>query len=83
MKNKQGSVSSLNLIIHDSASKFYKRELKPVESDLYTQVVNLLPLSENSIKQVLIDLSEPYLKQVHEEIENMVGSQEDVPKTVI
>jgi hypothetical protein len=43
----------------------------------------LQQLSENSIKLILQDLSEPYLKQIHEEIENMVGSQEDVPKTVI
>jgi hypothetical protein len=34
LKNKHG-ISNLNLIVHDSAKKFYQRELKAVETELY------------------------------------------------
>jgi hypothetical protein len=74
---KEQDISGMGLAIHEFASNFYQKEMKAKEAELFTQVVNLDPLSEDSIEDMLLDLSEIYSKQTLDEIERMVEKPEN------
>ena len=47
--------SNFGLEINKDARKFYFKEIKPHEKDIYHHIVDLTPLSEEDLHQILID----------------------------
>lgn len=66
------TTSSFGLEISKNAQKFYFKEIKPIEKDLYHNFIDLAPLNEEDLHQILIDQSNIYQKQISEEVEKMI-----------
>jgi len=45
----------MGLAIHENAQKYYSKEIKSKESELFSHIVELEPLSEESIKEMLLE----------------------------
>jgi hypothetical protein len=68
--------STLGLVLHEKATRFYVKHYKTRELELFSKIVDLQPLSAASINQMLLDQSEVYLKQHLDEVEKMVEQHE-------
>ena len=64
--------SNLQLVLNPVAHRFYIQEFKPREHEAYSQIVDLQPLGEAHVAQLLLEQSEVYLKQHLDEIEKMI-----------
>lgn len=62
-------------MIHAQARTYYKKEILPKESELFDQVVDLQPLTQDCINQMLLDQSEIYSKQMLDEIDKLIKVQ--------
>jgi hypothetical protein len=65
-------------VIHAQARTYYKKEILPKESELFDQVVDLQPLTQDCINQMLLDQSEIYSKQMLDEIDKLIKEREEV-----
>lgn len=70
-------LSSLGIVIHSDAQNYYKIVIKPKELELFDQIVDLRPLTEECINQMLLDQSEIYSKQMLDEIDKLIKIQPD------
>ena len=66
------TTSDLSLEISKNAQKYYFKEIKPFEKELFNHIIDLAPLSEDDLHQILIDQSPIYQKQISEEVEKMI-----------
>ena len=76
MRKENGKHSRLGLQVHESANEFYTAEIRPVEHEIFTSVVDLDPLDINSLCETLANLATPYAKETLEEIERMIKSED-------